>query len=68
MANSFQEHLDICEHCRENPFDLCPAGTVILKMELAAIPADPLSVIFGKLAVAHGEYVDAKILENGAHK
>ncbi len=28
--NKFHEHLDICEQCRDNPFNLCPSGEIIL--------------------------------------
>lgn len=29
-VNKFHEHLDVCEQCRENPFDLCKSGLMIL--------------------------------------
>lgn len=27
----FHAHLDVCAQCREHPFDLCPAGAVLLR-------------------------------------
>jgi len=35
MSKNFHEHLDKCRQCRDHPFDLCPAGTVILQMEVS---------------------------------
>lgn len=29
--NVFHKHLDKCEHCDRNPFDLCPEGAAALK-------------------------------------
>jgi hypothetical protein len=29
-SDEFFKHLDICEQCREHPFDLCPKGAFIL--------------------------------------
>lgn len=33
-ANVFHAHLDECERCRNQPFNLCPVGA--LKLEAAA--------------------------------
>jgi hypothetical protein len=32
--DKFHKHLDECKQCRDNPFDLCPVGHVILTGEL----------------------------------
>ena len=29
-ADAFHDHLDACEQCRENPFDLCEVGKPLL--------------------------------------
>jgi len=29
-VDKFHAHLDECERCRDNPFDLCPKGYVLL--------------------------------------
>jgi hypothetical protein len=26
----FHDHLEVCEQCREHPFDLCPRGHILL--------------------------------------
>ena len=31
--NAFHAHLDRCKRCRERPFDLCPAGAILLAQE-----------------------------------
>ncbi len=28
--NAFHDHLDICERCRDQPFNLCPIGYLAL--------------------------------------
>jgi hypothetical protein len=28
--NVFHDHLDVCERCANNPFDLCPLGARLL--------------------------------------
>lgn len=28
--NHFHAHLDDCRQCRDNPFDLCPIGVVLI--------------------------------------
>ena len=28
----FHEHLDKCQQCRDRPFDLCPAGALLLML------------------------------------
>lgn len=33
MASRFHAHLGVCKHCRENPFDLCMVGRVLLSAE-----------------------------------
>ena len=30
-ADLFCAHLDVCEQCRNHPFNLCPIGAVLLK-------------------------------------
>ncbi len=30
MLQHFNEHLDRCQQCRENPFDLCDIGILLL--------------------------------------
>lgn len=30
MSNIFHKHLDKCEHCRDNPFNLCETGQTAL--------------------------------------
>jgi len=35
MADRFHKHLDRCKQCRENPFDLCSEGVIILSAFLA---------------------------------
>jgi primosomal protein N' len=37
--NQFHEHLDACKRCREQPFNLCPAGAQALRKAVdAAMP------------------------------
>lgn len=31
MSHSFNDHLDVCEQCRENPFSLCSTGSRALR-------------------------------------
>lgn len=42
MSNPFHDHLDACERCRENPFNLCPTGDALL-VAAALGPASALS-------------------------
>lgn len=30
-VDEFHAHLDVCQQCRDNPFDLCPIGATLLK-------------------------------------
>lgn len=32
MSDLFHEHLDICQQCRDHPFDLCSAGATALAL------------------------------------
>jgi len=32
---SFHSHLDICDQCRNHPFDLCPTGASLLRAAAA---------------------------------
>lgn len=32
QADAFHAHLDDCKRCRENPFDLCPMGGLLLTL------------------------------------
>lgn len=36
-AAPFHAHLDICERCRERPFDLCPRGDLLLRTCVAKL-------------------------------
>lgn len=37
-ADAFHDHLDICQQCREHPFQLCSVGTDILRSAATACP------------------------------
>ena len=34
-AVGFHEHLDVCERCREEPFNLCPIGAAAIARDAA---------------------------------
>ncbi len=36
--NAFHVHLDRCQRCREQPFNLCPVGAQLLGAAVAAPP------------------------------
>jgi hypothetical protein len=31
QADAFHNHLDNCKQCRNNPFNMCPAGDALIK-------------------------------------
>jgi hypothetical protein len=31
VKNEFHDHLDVCPHCQEHVFDLCPIGSMALR-------------------------------------
>ena len=31
VTNEFHDHLDVCPHCREHVFNLCPVGAMALR-------------------------------------
>ena len=37
----FHKHLDECEHCRKNPFGLCPTGQKLLLQDVNDIELSP---------------------------
>lgn len=38
MSSPFHDHLDMCEQCRESPFNLCPDGQAALRAEVGTMP------------------------------
>ena len=36
LVDKFHKHLDRCAQCRENPFNLCPKGAIILSAAVSA--------------------------------
>lgn len=38
--NVFHEHLDKCKRCRENPFDLCTIGLILIKQAVNDLTLD----------------------------
>lgn len=48
--SAFNDHLDACPQCRENPFDLCPTGGRLLVA--AATKVDPIDDPEHVLAIA----------------
>ena len=48
-GEKFHAHLDICEQCRENPFDLCDEGAKLLISEAEKIADSALlNILKGK--------------------
>ena len=39
----FHDHLDVCERCERNPFDLCPTGARLLSEAAAELGAPILN-------------------------
>lgn len=37
MKNEFHDHLDKCERCRNEPFNLCREGSLLLKQTATRI-------------------------------
>ena len=37
-ADIFHAHLDVCQQCREHPFDLCKEGAVLLREAAEGLP------------------------------
>jgi len=35
--DSFHAHLDACQQCRDNPFDLCPTGAKLLRAAASGV-------------------------------
>jgi hypothetical protein len=33
-SNAFHDHLDVCQQCREHPFELCPKGALTFRETL----------------------------------
>ena len=50
-ASKFHAHLDVCERCRERPFDLCPIGAAYLAIYASIAPSIEWSVQGG---IRHG--------------
>jgi hypothetical protein len=46
--NKFHDHLDVCERCEKQPFNLCPVGDLLIRAEVAKP--------FSKLAEAMSEH------------
>lgn len=36
--NVFHQHLDKCERCRNQPFNLCPVGDIMLRKAVQDLP------------------------------
>jgi len=36
----FHAHLDICEQCREHPFQLCPTGVLLITSAVADLAVE----------------------------
>lgn len=36
--NIFHDHLDVCLRCRNQPFNLCPAGALALRQQVQSQP------------------------------
>lgn len=47
-SNPFHDHLDGCERCRNNPFNLCPTGARLLKKTAIHLSPSKLFIIRGK--------------------
>jgi len=45
----FHDHLDECEKCEKNPFDLCPAGELILKKVTVGIDLEDYQRYFSRI-------------------
>jgi len=41
VKDSFQNHLDKCKQCRENPFDLCPKGLKLFHQQVKVLLITP---------------------------
>ena len=62
IANAFHKHLDECSRCRNNPFDLCDDGSILL---------NAAAIVEQRLIVRQFEFLemerrrDGKIQEEG---
>lgn len=58
-VEKFHSHLDICEQCRENPTNLCPVGSTILKETAEAYfelhPDNPISILYKRVCDIESE-------------
>ncbi len=41
MSNKFHEHLNVCKRCREQPFNLCKVGSLILRAAIKDLELNP---------------------------
>ncbi len=42
--NPFQEHLDECKQCKEQPFNLCDEGNIIMKYSMYVLQQEEIKI------------------------